>query len=56
MNLRPPPHAGQLKIEEFGHNLVSIDALDFIGYQAVSPDRRYRLIWADRTPDGSRGG
>lgn len=52
----PPPHAGQLKIEEFGHNLVSIDALDFIGHQAVSPNRRYRLIWADRTPDGSRGG
>jgi len=52
----PPPLAGQLKIEEYGHNLVSIDALDFIGHQAVSPNRRYRLIWADRTPDGSRGG
>lgn len=38
----PPPHAGQIKIEEFGHNLVSIDALDFIGHQAVSPNRRYR--------------
>jgi hypothetical protein len=46
----------RLKIEEFGHNLVSIDALDFIGHQAVSPSKRYRLIWADRTPDGSRGG
>jgi hypothetical protein len=52
----PPPLAGRLKIEEFGHNLVSIDALDFIGHQAVSPNGRYRLIWADRTPDGSRGG
>lgn len=52
----PPPLAGRLKIEEFGHNLVSIDALDFIGHQAVSPNKRYRLIWADRTPDGSRGG
>lgn len=51
-----PPLAGRLEIEEFGHNLVSIDALDFIGHQAVSPNRRYRLIWADRTPDGSRGG
>ncbi len=52
----PPPLAGRLEIEEFGHNLVSIDALDFIGHQAVSPNKRYRLIWADRTPDGSRGG
>ncbi len=51
-----PPLAGRLEIEEFGHNLVSIDALDFIGHQAVSPNKRYRLIWADRTPDGSRGG
>ena len=50
------PLAGWLEIEEFGHNLVSIDALDFIGHQAVSPNKRYRLIWADRTPDGSRGG
>lgn len=40
----PPPLAGRLKIEEFGHNLVSIDALDFIGHQAVSPNKRYRLI------------
>ena len=52
----PPSREGRLYIEEFGHNLVSIDALDFIGHQAVSPNRRYRLIWADRTPDGSRGG
>lgn len=52
----PPPLAGRLKIEEFGHNLVSIDALDFIDHQAVSPNKRYRLIWADRTPDGRRGG
>jgi len=51
-----PPLAGRLEIAEFGHNLVSIDALDFIGHQAVSPNKRYRLIWADRTPDGSRGG
>ena len=51
-----PSLAGLLEIEEFGHNLVSIDALDFIGHQAVSPNKRYRLIWADRTPDGSRGG
>lgn len=52
----PPPLAGRLEIQEFGHNLVSIDALDFIGHHAVSPSKRYRLIWADRTPDGSRGG
>ena len=50
------PLTDRLQIEEFGHNLVSIDALDFIGHQAVSPNKRYRLIWADRTPDGSRGG
>ena len=47
-----PPLAGRLEIEEFGHNLVSIDALDFIGQQAISPNQRYRLIWADRAPDG----
>ncbi len=51
-----PPLEGRLEIEELGHNLVSIDALDFIGHQAVSPNNRYRLIWADRTPDGCRGG
>ena len=51
-----PPLAGRLEIEEFGHNLVSIDALDFIGQQAMSPNQRYRLIWADRAPDGRRGG
>jgi len=52
----PPPLAGRLEIEEFGHNLVSIAALDFIGQQANSPNQRYRLIWADRAPDGRRGG
>ncbi len=51
-----PPLAGRLEIEEFGHNLVSIDALDFIGQRANSPNQRYRLIWADRGPDGRRGG
>ncbi len=52
----PPPLAGRLEIEEFGHNLVSIAALDFIGQQAISPNQSYRLIWADRAPDGRRGG
>lgn len=52
----PPPLESRLEIDEFGHNLVSIDALDFIGHQAVSPNKRCRLIWADRTPDGRRGG
>ncbi len=46
----------RLHIQKFGHNLVSIDALDFFGHQAVSPNKRYRLIWADRTPDGRQGG
>lgn len=60
---RAPDQAGQvarsqvrLEIEEFGHGLVSIPQLDFIGHQARSPNRRFRLIWADRTPDGLRGG
>lgn len=45
-----------LDIDEFSHGLVSITALDFIGHQAKSPNGRYRLIWADRSPDGLRGG
>ena len=51
----PPPLESRLEIDEFGHNLVSIDALDFIGHQAVSPNKRYRLVWADRTPNGRQG-
>ena len=39
-----PQLADHLEIEEFGHNLVSIDALDFIGQQSVSPTTRCRLI------------
>lgn len=50
------PLGARLQIEEFSHNLVSIDALDFFGHQAVSPNKRYRLIWTDRTPDGQRSG
>lgn len=46
----------RLEIDEFGHGLVSIPQLDFVGHQARSPNRRFRLIWADRTPDGLRGG
>lgn len=45
-----------LEIEEFGHGLISIPSLDFIGHQAKSLSCRYRLIWADRSPDGLRGG
>lgn len=52
--VRPDP--GKLEIDEFGHGLVSIDALGFMGHYARSPDGRYRLIWADRSPDGRRGG
>lgn len=47
---------GKLEIDEFGHGLVSIHAIDFIGRQAKSPDGRYRLIWADRSPDRRHGG
>lgn len=46
----------RLEIEEFGHGLVRIDALDFIGHEAKSPNGRYRLIWAGQSPYGSRGG
>ncbi|BDW82238.1 hypothetical protein MACH24_16760 [Erythrobacter sp. Dej080120_24] len=46
----------KLNVDEFGHGLVSIDELDFLGHQAKSPNSRYRLVWADRTPDGRRGG
>lgn len=51
-----PKVSGRLEIDEFGHGLVSIQAIDFIGPQAKSPDGRYRLIWADRSPDGRHGG
>ncbi|WP_239806600.1 VRR-NUC domain-containing protein [Croceicoccus hydrothermalis] len=60
---RAPDQAGQvarskerLEIDEFAHGLVSIPQLDFVGHQARSPNRRFRLIWTDRTPDGLRGG
>ena len=46
----------RLDIDEYSHGLVSIAQLDFIGHHAKSPNGSYRLIWADRTPDGSRGG
>ncbi len=55
----PPPVPavpGKLGIDEFGHNIVSIDALGFMGQQARSPDGRYRLLWSDRSPDGRHGG
>ena len=45
-----------LEITEFGHGLVAIDALDFIGHSAMSPNGRFRLIWSDRDPEGRRGG
>lgn len=51
-----PKVSGRLEIDEFGHGLVSIQAIDLIGPQAKSPDGRYRLIWADRSPDGRHGG
>lgn len=50
------PVSGKLEVEEFGHGLASIDALGFMGHYTRSPDGRYRLIWADRSPDGGRGG
>lgn len=55
----PQPTASsraRLDIDEFSHGLVSIASLDFIGHSSVSPNGRYRLIWADRHPDGTRGG
>lgn len=46
----------RLDIDEYSHGLVSIAQLDFVGHHAKSPNGNYRLIWADRTPDGTRGG
>lgn len=58
-----PPRASQgvssqkpLDIDEFGPELIIVPALDFIGHQAKSPSGGYRLIWADRSLDGLRGG
>jgi len=46
----------KLDIDEYSHGLVMIAQLDFIGHHAKSTNGTYRLIWTDRTPDGSRGG
>lgn len=51
-----PTSSQRLEIHEFGHGLISIDALDFIGRFSKSPNGQYRLIWSDRNPEGTRGG
>lgn len=53
---KPPASSQHLEIQEFGHGLISIDALDFIGRSSKSPNGKYRLIWSDRNPEGTRGG
>ncbi|MGJ8535738.1 MAG: VRR-NUC domain-containing protein [Parasphingopyxis sp.] len=53
---KQPAKSHTLEIQEFGHGLISIDALDFIGRYSKSPNGRYRLIWSDRNPEGTRGG
>lgn len=53
---KPPASPQHLEIQEFGHGLISIDALDFIGRHSKSPNGQYRLIWSDRNPEGTRGG
>lgn len=53
---KPPASSERLEIQEFGHGLISIDALDFMGRSSLSPNGQYRLIWSDRNPEGTRGG
>lgn len=53
---KPPTSSHHLEIQEFGHGLISIDALDFIGRSSKSSNGQYRLIWSDRNPEGTRGG
>ncbi|PHR96741.1 MAG: hypothetical protein COA68_14745 [Oceanobacter sp.] len=53
---KQPATSRILEIQEFGHGLISIDALDFIGRYSKSPNGQYRLIWSDRNPEGTRGG
>ena len=53
---KQPATSRILEIQEFGHGLISIDALDYIGRYSKSPNGRYRLIWSDRNSEGTRGG
>lgn len=46
----------KLEIEDYGHGLARISALDCFGPHTASPNGAFHLLWLDRTPDGSRGG
>jgi hypothetical protein len=46
----------QLQVREFSDRLITIDALDFVGQFAKSPNGQFRLIWSDRNPEGTIGG
>jgi hypothetical protein len=46
----------QLQVREFSERLITIDALDFVGQFAKSPNGQFRLIWSDRNPEGTIGG
>ena len=45
----------QLQVREFSERLITIDAPDFVGQFAKSPNGQFRLIWSDRNPEGKRG-
>ena len=51
----PAPPA-QLQVREFSERLITIDALDFVGQFAKSPNGQFRLIWSDRNREGTVGG
>lgn len=51
----PAPPA-RLHVHEFSDRLITINALDFVGQFAKSPNGQFRLIWSDRNPEGTVGG
>lgn len=54
----PEPMASpeRLRVHEFSERLITIDAIDFVGQFARSPNGQFRLIWSDRNPEGTIGG
>ncbi|WIA56685.1 VRR-NUC domain-containing protein [Sphingobium sp. WTD-1] len=48
--------SAQLQVREFSERLITIDALDFVGQFAKSPNGQFRLIWSDCNPEGTIGG
>lgn len=46
----------RLQVHEFSERLITIDAIDFVGQFAKSPNGQFRLIWSDRNREGTVGG